>query len=183
MLIGKQFSIWEKKNATSSSICQIQYFAESIHINTPTIYLPISKNHRKNHTEDLQGRRRNFFNWRECDKYPLTHTSPIEQQLTSQVLKHPPSTTNRPYLEHSIVCIQLFFSWETSKSSIFFSASLLDASQIEFSMHAINEAYLCSVGSLFLPRESQRGRTMSWLTTTTIIQLCSPCKSHRGFIP
>ena len=38
MLIGKQFSIWKKQNATSSSNCQIQYFPGTIHINTPTIY-------------------------------------------------------------------------------------------------------------------------------------------------
>lgn len=38
MLIGKQFSIWKKQNATSSSNCQIQYFAGAVHINTPTIY-------------------------------------------------------------------------------------------------------------------------------------------------
>lgn len=149
MLIGKQFSIWEKKNATSSSICQIQYFAESIHINTPTIYLPISKNHRKNHTEDLQGRRRNFFNWRECDKYPLTHTSPIEQQLASQVLKHPPSTTNRPYLKHSIVCIQLFFLGDIKKQLFFLCQPPRCLTNWVF--HACNKWSILMLNQLTLP--------------------------------
>lgn len=38
MLIGKQYSIWKKQNAISPSKCQIQWFAGTIHINTPTIY-------------------------------------------------------------------------------------------------------------------------------------------------
>jgi len=41
--------------------------------------LPISKDHRKNHTEDIYGRRRNFFNWQYHDKYAQTDTTPIEQ--------------------------------------------------------------------------------------------------------
>lgn len=32
------FNLEKKQNATSSSNCQIQYFAGTIHINTPTIY-------------------------------------------------------------------------------------------------------------------------------------------------
>lgn len=179
MLIGKQFSIWEKKNATSSSICQIQYFAGNIHINTPTIYLPISrtteritlKTHREG--EGISLIDRTVMNT------PWHIPPPIEQLLASQVLKHPPSTTNRPYLKHSIVCIQLCFPERHEKTAFFFSASILNPSQIEFSMHAINEVHL---RSFFLPRESQRGRTIL-ADHDTIMQLCSPCKCHRDFIP
>lgn len=149
-----------------------------IYINTPTIYLPVSKNHRKNHTEDSQGRRKNFFNWQDCDKYPLTLTPPIEQQLASQVLKHP--TSNRPYLKHSIVCIQFCFPGRHEKTAFFFLCQS-PRSLKNWVFHACSKWSLPYAHSSYLenPKESE----LSWLTTTTIIQLCSPCKSHRGFIP
>lgn len=71
------------------------------------------------------------------------------------------------------------FLGDMKKQHFFFSATFLDPSQIEFSMHAINEVQLCS---LFLPRESQGGRTIL-ADHNTIIQFCNPCKHHGDFIP
>lgn len=153
MLIGKQFSIWKKRNATSSSDCQ--YFAGVVHISTPTTDCLFRRT--TNIIKQMYRGEKKIFNWQNHDKYPPTHTIHLLNiSSVSQVSKCFPSTTNQSYLKHSNVRDQLYFPGRYQKQHLF-PASIPDLSQIKLFKHTINGMQLHSI---CLPTGSQRGRAV-----------------------
>lgn len=95
------------------------------------------------------------------------------------IIKHSPSTTNKAYLEHSDVWGQLCFPGRYQKPAFTLCQPLRSLTNWVFHTHNKRDIVMLNLlASTY--RTSQRDRT---ILADHYHQLCSPCKSHRGFIP
>lgn len=168
MLIGKQFSIWKKQNATSSSNCQIQYFAGAVHINTPTIYCLFQRTTERitqMHREGISLIDRTVINtprhiyWTPAQQVKFENAFlQLQIKLTSSTAMYEPSFVFLRDIKSSIYSLPI--SWIPHKLNFPSTKKrVCGYAQSAYSSYLLDH------------REAE----LSWLTTTTTIQLCRPC--------